>query len=109
MLPANTFTDALGLKMTFAMYQESGPNVTSWLRFNPATDELLGTVPLVASGPVTLAVLAADSLHMTAVDLFGVTFVPSAGHTASTAAPGSFGMAQLFDPSNVATLLAFHS
>jgi Putative Ig domain len=108
-LPANTFTDALGLKMTFAMYQESGPNVTSWLHFNPATDELLGTVPLVASGPVTLAVLAADSLHMTAVDLFGVTFVPSAGHTASTAAAGSFGMAQLFDPSHVATLLAFHS
>ncbi len=34
-LPANTFTDALGLKMTFAAYQESGPNVTSWLHFNP--------------------------------------------------------------------------
>jgi hypothetical protein len=70
---------------------------------------LLGTVPLVASGTVTLAVLAADSLHMTVADLFSATFVPSAGHTGSTAAPGSFGMAELFDPSHVATLLAFHS
>ena len=38
-LPANTFTDALGLKMTFAAYEISGPNVTSWLDFNPATDD----------------------------------------------------------------------
>ncbi len=107
-LPANTFTDALGLKMTFAAYQESGPNVTSWLHFNPTTDELLGTVPMAASGTVTLEVLAADALHMTAADLFGVTFVPSAGHTGSTAAPASFGMAQQFDPSHAGTLLAFH-
>ena len=46
---------------------------------------------------------------MTAADLFGVTFVPSAGHTGSTAAPASFGMAQQFDPSHAGTLLAFHS
>jgi hypothetical protein len=108
-LPANTFTDALGLKMTFAAYQESGPNVTSWLHFNPTTDELLGTVPMAAGGAATLAVFAADALHMTAADLFGVTFVPSAGHTGSTAAPASFGMAQQFDPSHAGTLLAFHS
>jgi len=37
-LPSNTFTDALGLKMNFAAYEVSGPNVTSWLRFNSSTD-----------------------------------------------------------------------
>ena len=42
-------------------------------------------------------------------DLFGVTFVPSAGHSGSTGAPASFGMAQQFDPSHAGTLLAFHS
>jgi hypothetical protein len=108
-LPGNTFTNALGLKMTFAAYQESGPDVTSWLRFNAATDELVGTVPIAASGTVTLAVFAADALQMTAADLFGVTFVPSGGHTGSTSAAGSFGMAQQFDPSHAARLLAFHS
>ena len=107
-LPANTFTDALGLKMTFAAYEVSGPNVTSWLHFNPTTDELLGTVPMAASGTVTLEVLASDALHMTAEDLFSVTFAPSAGHTGSSAAPASFGMAQQFDPSHAGTLLAFH-
>jgi Putative Ig domain len=108
-LPANTFTDALGLKMTFAESKVSGPDVTSWLRFNAATDELLGTVPMAASGTVMLKVVAADSLQMTAADLFSVTFAPIAGHTGSTAAPGSFGMAQQFDPSHVGALLAFHS
>jgi hypothetical protein len=108
-LPGNTFTDALGLKMTFAAYQETGPNVTSWLHFNATTDELLGTVPMNASGTVTLAVFASDALQMTTADLFGVTFVPSGGHTGSTSAGGSFGMAQQFDPSHAARLLVFHS
>ena len=39
-LPANTFTDVLGLKMTFAAYEVSGTNVTTWLHFNSATDAL---------------------------------------------------------------------
>ncbi len=108
-LPAKTFTDALGLKMTFAAYEMSGPDVTPWLRFNPTTDELLGTVPMTASGTAMLEVIAADALHMTAADLFSVTFAPSAGHTGSTTAPGSFGMAQQFDPSHAGTLMAFHS
>jgi Putative Ig domain len=76
-LPANTFTDALGLKMSFAAYEVSGPDVTSWLRFNPTTDTLLGTVPASAKGTVELAVVATDSQHVTAMDLFSLTFAPS--------------------------------
>ncbi len=74
MLPSNTFTDALGLKMTFAAYEVSGPNVVSWLHFNAATDELYGTVPATASGTIQLEVIATDAQNVTAADLFSVTF-----------------------------------
>jgi len=107
-LPANTFTDALGLKMSFAAYEVSGPNVTSWLRFNPTTDELFGNVPTTASGTVGIAVIATDSAHMTAADVFYVSFVPVASH-----APGAsavfVGSGSLFNPSQQASaLLAVH-
>lgn len=72
-LPANTFTDADGLKMTFAAYQTSGPRASSWLYFNPATDELLGVVPRTASGTIGVEVIAADRLGYAATDLFSVT------------------------------------
>jgi hypothetical protein len=60
-LPANTFTDALGLKMTFAAYQVSGPNATSWPRFNATTDELSGAVPAAMSGTIGIKVIATDA------------------------------------------------
>ena len=81
-LPPNTFTDALGLKMMFEAYENAGPNVTSWLRFNAATDDFYGTVPLGTSGTVQLAVVALDGRFMQAVDLFTVTFA-AAPHAAS--------------------------
>jgi hypothetical protein len=106
-LPANTFTDALGLKMTFTAYEMSGPNVTSWLYFNPATDELFGAVPMSMSGTVELAVFATDSQHMTAEDLFSVTFAPNpSGHTGL--AHSVFGAAVQVDVSQVSALLAMH-
>ena len=37
-LPAIIFTDAIGLKMTFAGYELGGLNVTSWLPFDPTAD-----------------------------------------------------------------------
>ncbi len=108
-LPANTFTDALGLKMTFAAYQESGSNATSWLSFNPTTDELSGTVPTAATGTMALEVIATDAQHMTATDLFSVTFVPGVGHIAAAGIVASFGVAAPSVASQVVTLLATHS
>jgi hypothetical protein len=107
-LPGKTFTDALGLKMTFAAYEASGPNVTSWLRFNPTTDEFTGKVPANAGGTVWLAVVASDAQHMSATDLFPVTFAAGSAHVA----PGSvtsLGMAPNVDPSHLANMLVFHS
>ena len=107
-LPANTFTDALGLRMTFAAYEASGANITSWLHFNAATDELTGKVPSNASGTVWLAVVASDAQHMSATDLFPVTFAAASAHV-SYAAPVSAGMAPSVDPSHLAQMLIIHS
>jgi putative Ig domain-containing protein len=109
-LPSNTFADALGLKMSFVAYEISGPNITSWLRFNPTTDTFFGTPPFTLRGTVELAVIASDSQHMMAVDLFDVTFSTGSGHAmaATTNPPG--GLAGLhFNPTLVSSLLAFHS
>ncbi|HUB15378.1 MAG TPA: putative Ig domain-containing protein [Acetobacteraceae bacterium] len=106
-LPANTFADALGLKMTFAAYELSGPNVTSWLYFNPNADEFFGVVPAQETGRVLLAVLASDAQHMTAEDMFSVTFAPNpTSH--STASISALGIVQPPDPSHVAGLLVLH-
>jgi hypothetical protein len=92
-LPAGTFTDAAGTRMTFAAYQTSGTSVTSWLRFNAAADEFVGNVPSKATGTIGLEVIATDNLHRTAVDTFSVTFAPNTGHVGAIVAPGSVGIA----------------
>jgi hypothetical protein len=107
-LPASTFSDALGLKMTFTAYQLSGPDVTSWLRFNPSTDEFIGKVPTNASGTAWLAVIASDSQNMSAMDLFPVTFASASTHGASNAS-SSLASAPSIDPTHLSQLLAFHS
>ena len=93
--------------MTFAAYEIGGPNVTSWLYFNPATDELFGAVPMSMRGTVELAVIATDSQHMIAEDLFSVTFAPNpSGHTGIGAA--TLGMVTPINSSQVAALLTLH-
>ena len=107
-LPGKTFTDALGLKMTFVAYEVAGPNVTSWLHFNPTTDEFSGKVPANASGTAWLEVVASDAQHMSATDLFPVTFAAGSSHLAPGGAT-SLGMAPAVDPSHLANMLVFHS
>lgn len=106
-LPSSTFTDALGLKMTFTAYQVSGPNSTSWLHFNPSSDELFGAVPANASGTIGIAIVATDALHVTAADLFSVSFT-TAARTVAPASAAFVGSTSQFDPSHTAGLLAFH-
>jgi hypothetical protein len=104
-LPANTFTDALGLNMSFAAYQVSGADVMSWLHFNAATDRFYGSVPKGASGTVELAVIATDTQQLTAEDMFSVTFAPSfGGHNGSIVSAA--GMLLQPDPSSTALMLA---
>jgi hypothetical protein len=106
-LPSNTFTDLLGLKMSLAAYEVSGPNVTSWLYFNPATDDLFGKVPATATGTVQIAVVATDSWFMQAVDMFSVTLAATSGHPPSAVQVPAYGSVA-FNPST-ASVLAFHT
>ena len=103
-----TFADGLKLPMTVAAFEVGGPNVSSWLHFNPATDTLTGIVPAAASGTTEISIIATDSLHLTAADLFSVTFAaPEQLAGAATIAPS--GMAMLFNPPEPVHALAFHS
>jgi hypothetical protein len=102
-LPAGTFTDAPGERMSFIAYQTSGPSVTSWLRFNPTADEFVGMVPANVHGTVGLAVVATDSLHMTVADLFDVTFAAGTTHIAAASAPAA---ASASVPTPVASTMA---
>ena len=108
-VPADTFSDALGLPLRFEAFQVGGPSVTRWLYFDPAKDTLLGTVPDNAHGIVELAVLAIDPLGMTAEDLFSVTLSPASGHTPFAATPAPPGSALLYNPPEPANALPLHS
>jgi hypothetical protein len=70
--------------MTFAAFEVSGPNITSWLRYNATTDVFSGTVPTTASGTVQLEVIATDAQHMTATDLFNVLLAPISAHSTAS-------------------------
>jgi hypothetical protein len=107
-LPIGTFTDAQGQRMTFAAYQTSGPSVTSWLRFNTLTDTLIGTVPASASGTVGLEIIASDSLHMTAIDAFSVTFAAGASHVGALSTPPALGIASQPNPPAGIALTLLH-
>ncbi|HEX2941968.1 MAG TPA: putative Ig domain-containing protein, partial [Rhodopila sp.] len=73
LLASKTFTDGLGLPMRFLAFELSGPDVRSWLHFNPATADLFGTVPTNATGTVKLDVIAWDRRGLVAADPFNVT------------------------------------
>jgi hypothetical protein len=106
-LPSNTFTDLLGLKMTFLAYETAGPDVTAWLHFDPLAERLFGTVPSTQSGTVTLAVVARDTMGMSATDTFNVTFAPS-GVQASAVHAAFLGAAGPVNPAQGHGLIALH-
>lgn len=81
-LPANTFVDPQGQKLTFSAFQVNGTSAVSWLSFNPTTDSLSGVVPKTAAGTIELEVLATNSSGLTAKDLFYVSLGTSVPVTA---------------------------
>jgi hypothetical protein len=108
-VPAGTFTDSAGSKMTFAAYQTSGTSVTSWLHFNATTDKFTGTVPANATGTVGLEVIATDNHGLTVADLFSVTFAAAAGQVGAIAVHGSVGAAEQPTVSSPAMLTSAHT
>lgn len=82
-LAANTFTDDLGLPMTYRATLATGAALPAWLSFNAATETFSGTVP-VGTGPLSLTVYATDAWGITRGEQFTVGIVSTATvvHTA---------------------------
>jgi len=108
-LSSNTFTDALGLKMSFAAYEVSGPNVTSWLHFIASTDTFSGAVPANASGTIGLLVLATDAQNVMAEDMFSVTFASGSAHVTAAVTVGPLASGSPSPPETMLGLIPFHS
>ena len=76
-LAANTFTDDLGLPMTYRATLASGAALPAWLSFNAGTETFSGTVP-VGTGPLSLTVYATDAWGITRGEQFAVGIVATA-------------------------------
>jgi hypothetical protein len=114
-LPSKTFTDSLGLPMTFMAFDIAGPNLTPWLKFNPTTDSFSGAVPANETGTATLAVIALDKDFNLGIDMFNVTFAPAAsGSTAGLAVAAAStettaAMMSVLEHASAASMALFHS
>jgi len=83
-LAANTFTDTLGLAMTYRATLSNGAALPGWLSFNASTETFSGTVPLGA-GPLSLTVSATDAWGMTRSEQFTVGMISAATTVTHTA------------------------
>ena len=97
LLPSNTFSDPQGAAMTYAAFETGGSDQTSWMRFEPGSDEFAGTVPGGLTGTIGVKIVATDTYGLSTSESFGLTFGPSGSHLVAVAAPGA------------SELLAFHS
>ncbi len=97
-LPANSFTDPQGEKLTYKASQSSGAALPSWLSFNATTDSFSGTVPTGAES-LTLKVTATDTAGLSASEIFGVT-VPAVAIAAKASSVSS--------PNNAVAISATH-
>ncbi len=71
-LPASTFTDPQGSKLTYTASLSNGAALPSWLSFNATTETFTGTVPAGTAG-FSVMVKATDSLGLYATDTFAVS------------------------------------
>jgi large repetitive protein len=76
-LPANTFTDPQGEKLTYTASQSSGQALPSWLSFNATTQTFSGTVPAGVEN-LTVKVTATDTSKLSGSEAFGVTVAAEA-------------------------------
>jgi hypothetical protein len=93
-LPANTFSDPQGEKLTYSAMQSNGAALPTWLKFNAASDTFTGTAPSTAS-TLSITVKATDTSSLSATDSFSVAIVAAATkltHAISTL-PSSTGSA----------------
>jgi hypothetical protein len=76
-LPANTFTDPQGEKLTYSATLATGSALPSWLTFNAATETFTGTAPMTAS-KLSISVKATDTSGLSASETFSATIASAA-------------------------------
>jgi hypothetical protein len=109
LVPPTNINPGQGVSVKFAAFEISGPDVKSWMQFDPTTGQLSGTVPADMAGKVELAVIVTFPKDVGGIDLISVNFVPGVDHTAPTPMIGMAGMPALYSPPEPGHMLAFHA
>jgi hypothetical protein len=99
-LPASTFSDPQGGKLTYTATLANNQPLPSWLKFDPASLTFTGTPPANASGNQTIVVTATDSAGLSTSETFTavqarppVLAVQTAAQTWAVGKAGSFTLA----------------
>nr|WP_294565532.1 putative Ig domain-containing protein [uncultured Rhodopila sp.] len=84
-LPAGTFADPQGEKLTYAATQWNGSALPNWLTFNAATGTFSGTAPATAQ-TLNILVTATNSAGLSVSEQFAAAILPPPVVAAATAA-----------------------
>jgi hypothetical protein len=95
LLPSNAFTDPQGAALSYAAFETSGPDQSSWLHFSASMAEFTGSVPNGLTGTIGIKVVATDAFGLSTSESFGVTFGASGAHLVAAGAPAGTEMLAL--------------
>jgi hypothetical protein len=95
LLPANTFVDPQGAALSYAAFETSGPDETSWLKFAAGSADFTGTVPTGLTATIGIKIVATDAYGLSTSESFGLTFAAAGAHLSPTSAPGATEMLAL--------------
>ncbi len=87
LLPSTAFTDPQGAALSYAAFQTSGPDDTSWLHFAANPADFTGSVPAALDGTIGIKVVATDAYGLSTSESFCLTFGASGAHPVATGAP----------------------
>jgi Calpain family cysteine protease/Putative Ig domain len=95
LLPTNAFADPQGAALSYAAFETSGADMTSWLHFSGSPAEFTGSVPGGLTGTIGIQVVATDTYGLSASESFGLTFGASGAQLVAAGAPGATEMLAL--------------
>ena len=95
LLPSNTFTDPQGAALSYAAFETSGPDQTSWLHFAAGSAAFTGAVPTGLAGAIGIKIVATDAYGLSTSESFGLTFAAAGAHLSAASAPAATEMLAL--------------
>ena len=87
LLPSNAFADPQGAALSYAAFETSGSDATSWLHFSAGLADFTGSVPNGLTGTIGIKVVATDTFGLATSESFGLTFGASGAHLVAASAP----------------------